>query len=678
MKILKLVMICIALSLVVKAEDGSDLWLRSEMSTTTTPRIHTNKQSQIISIATNELKLYWKGLPIHLRVGNNAITKSLHLDGFVLDYKKNKICVYARTDKGILYGSYALLRAQETNLPMTSKRIIENPSYDLRILNHWDNLDGSVERGYSGRSIWEWGALPDVVSPRYQAYARANASVGINGTVLNNVNANPQILSAEYLSKVKIIADILRTYGIKVYLSANFASPMVLGNTENADPLNPQVIAWWKDKVQEIYALIPDFGGFLVKANSEGQPGPLDYGRTHADGANMLADVLKPYQGIVMWRAFVYNPTDDDRAKQAYSQFQPLDGKFRDNVIVQIKNGAIDFQPREPFHPLFGTMQHTATMPELQITQEYLGASNHLVFLAPQWKEFLESDTYCRGESSTVAKVTDGTLFSHQPSAIAGVANIGKDVNWCGHPFAQANWYAFGRLAWNHTLSSEQIAEEWLHQTFTDNTHFVNPVKEIMLSSWETVVNYMMPLGLHHLFAWDHHYGPEPWCDIPGARADWLPKYYHNADATGLGFNRSSSGSNAIAQYYSPLKEQFNSIESCPEELLLWFHHIPWNHIMKNGNSLWEELCYHYDAGVQEVRSFQKQWNKLEGLIDTERFKQVQEKLVIQESDAIWWRDACLLYFQTFSNLPIPQDIEQPVHRLEDLKKIKLDLKHHN
>jgi len=566
----------------------------------------------------------------------------------------------------------------QTGSDLSTLHISEQPSYDIRILNHWDNLNGTVERGYAGRSIWQWDQLPEKISPRYSEYARANASIGINATVLNNVNASPDILTADYLKKVKVIADILRPYHIRVYLSVNFSSPKILGGLSDSDPLNPHVQHWWQEKTKEIYRLIPDFGGFLVKANSEGQPGPQDYGRTHAEGANMLADALRPHGGIVMWRAFVYNPTPEDRAKQAYLEFKPLDGSFRDNVIIQVKNGPVDFQPREPFSPLFGSMQQTALMPELQITQEYLGFSNHLVFLAPQWKEFLESDTHCKGPQNTVTGNTDRSIYPHRLSAIAGVANIGQDVNWCGHHFAQANWYAFGRLAWNHTLTAEEIAAEWIGMTFTTEPAFSEPVKEMMLRSWETAVDYMMPLGLHHIFAWDHHYGPEPWCDISGARADWLPPYYHNASPEGIGFDRTTTGSDAVSQYCSPLREQLNDRESCPEELLLWFHHVPWDYPMRNGRTLWDELCYRYDGGVQQVREFQKIWDRMEPFVDNDRFRHVQSRLKIQSRDAVWWKDACLLYFQTFSGRPIPYDIERPVHELEELKQIKLDLKHHN
>ena len=464
---------------------------------------------------------------------------------------------------------------------------------------------------------------------------------------------------------------------MKVYLSVNFSSPKILGGTKDADPLNPEVKQWWANKVKEIYKLIPDFGGFLIKANSEGQPGPQDYGRTHADGANMIADALKPYNGIVMWRAFVYSPSDDDRAKQAYLEFVPLDGQFHDNVIIQIKNGPIDFQPREPFNPLFGALRKTPEMIEFQITQEYLGFSNHLAYLAPLFKETLDSDTYSDGAGSTIAKLTDGTLRPAKVTAISAVANIGEDTNWCGHHFAQSNWYAFGRLAWNHQLSSEEIADEWIRMTFTDDKNFVTPVKEMMLTSRETVVDYMMPLGIHHIFAEGHHYGPQPWLSEAG-RKDWTSVYYHNADNTGIGFDRTETGSNAVSQYFSPLNKIYGNIETCPENLLLWFHHVPWNYQMKNGKTLWDELCYKYDTGVKTVREYQKIWDQTEPYIDTQRFREVQSKLKIQARDAVWWKDACLLYFQTFSKQPIPYDIERPVHELDDLKKIKLDMKHHN
>lgn len=557
----------------------------------------------------------------------------------------------------MLYAAYHLLRMQETGQNVVEAQTTENPAYNLRILNHWDNMDRTVERGYAGQSLWNWEELPNTLSDRYKEYARANASIGINGTVLNNVNASPKILSAEYLQKVKALADIFRPYGLRVYLSVNFASPMALDSLSTADPLDKEVIRWWKNKVKEIYRIIPDFGGFLVKANSEGQPGPCDFGRTHAEGANMLADALKPYKGIVMWRAFVYSPSDADRAKQAYLEFEPLDGQFRNNVIVQVKNGPIDFQPREPYSPLFGAMQHTPLMAEFQVTQEYLGHSNHLAYLAPMWKEFFEF-------------VAPASL-----KAVAGVANIGTDANWCGHTFAQANWYAFGRLAWQPSLSSGNIADEWLKQTFGSQPSDINAqLKKMMLDSHEAVVNYMMPLGLHHIFAWGHHYGPEPWCSIPGARPDWLPSYYHRADKQGIGFDRSSKGSNAVAQYPETLAKQYDNIDTCPEEYLLWFHHVPWSHRMKSGRSLWDELCHHYDNGVRQVRDFQKIWDAAEKYIDAERFHEVQSKLKIQARDAVWWKDACLLYFQEFSGMPIPYEIERPIHELKDLQKVHLPI----
>ena len=689
---------------VVHAEDGHRLWLRFN---TSQEGVHhfSGLMGDNNVLAINEFQEAWKLLTGSYLPANKALTdkvlvigtsknrtiksfgfektlKSLGNEGYILKSvnKKNKIytVVTANSDAGLLYGVYHLLRLIQTSQFDENLNIIEKPAYNHRLLNHWDNLDRTVERGYAGYSIWRWDELPAKISPLYKAYARANASVGINGTVLNNVNASPQILSKEYLEKVKIIAGELRPYNIKTYLSINFSSPKELGGLKDSDPMNPEVQKWWKEKAKEIYAMIPDFGGFLVKANSEGLPGPMDYGRTHVDGANMLADALKPFGGIVMWRAFVYNPDGDDRAKQAYKEFKPFDGKFRDNVIIQLKNGPVDFQPREPFSPLFGAMEKTPVMPELQITQEYLGFSNHIAYLAPMWKECLDSDTYCKGEGSTVAKTTDGSIYNQKITAIAGVANIGEDLNWCGNHFAQANWYAFGRLAWNHELTSEQIADEWLKMTFTGDKNFIEPVKEMMLSSRESVVKYMMPLGLHHLFAWGHHYGPEPWCEVPGARPDWLPKYYHNANDTGIGFDRTTSGSNAVSQYNSPLREQFNDIGTCPENLILWFHHVPWTYGMKSGNSLWDELCYTYDSGVQEVRDYQKTWDKLEKYVDAERFRHIQSRLKIQSRDAVWWKDACLLYFKQFSHMPIPYDIERPVWELEELMKIKLDMTHHN
>jgi alpha-glucuronidase len=648
------------------AEDGGRLWLRAAGGGDAQVTCH--KTSPTIDIAVKELQTQWKGAPVRLNLSNAKDVRALGKDGYrISGSKPDGITLTASAEQGLLYAAYHLLRLQETGKADSPLDLTESPRYDLRILNHWDNLDGSVERGYAGHSIWKWDELPLQVSPRYKEYARANASVGINATVLNNVNAAPQILTAEMLEKVKVIAGELRPYHIKVYLSINFSSPAKLGGLPVSDPLDAAVRQWWKKKVAEIYRLIPDFGGFLVKANSEGLPGPQDFGRTHADGANMLAEALKPYGGLVMWRAFVYNPSNEDRARQAYGEFIPLDGKFMDNVIVQVKNGPVDFQPREPFSPLFGAMKKTPVMPELQITQEYLGQSNHLVFLASLWKEFFDSDTYCNGKGSIVAHTTDGTLFPHALTAIAGVANTGDDANWCGHHFAQANWYAFGRLAWNHRLTPEDIADEWIRMTFSDDAGFLDPVKEMMLTSHETSVNYMMPLCLHHIFAWGHHYGPEPWTDIPNARPDWLPSYYHQAEASGIGFDRSTGGSNAVSQYYPPLREEWNNPATCPEALLLWFHHVPWDYKMKNGRALWDELCYRYDSGVQEMRACQKVWDKCEPYIDGERFAHVQSRLKIQARDAVWWKDACLLYFQTFSGRPIPYDIERPVYELKDL-----------
>jgi len=672
-------------SFFVSAEDGHNLWLRNSKSKPV--NVVCLKNSPTLTIAKQELQLGWQGeasASISLKIKQD---KAIIGNGFKIS--KNEI--QANTGFGILYGVFELLRRQQTGEEIIPA--IVNASYERRILNHWDNPDGSIERGYAGGSIfWRKNNSFEVTEndkKLWQEYARANASVGINGTVLNNVNASPLILSKEYLERVKAIAEMLRPYGIKTYLSVKFSSPSLVGGLKTSDPLNPDVIKWWNDKIHEIYNMIPDFGGFLVKASSEGQPGPQDFGRTHADGANLLADALKPFGGIVMWRAFVYSATDEDRAKQAYLEFMPLDGKFRDNVIIQVKNGPIDFQPREPFSPLFGAMKKTSIMPELQITQEYLGQSVHLVFLATMWEEFLKSETYQEGSGSSVARCTDGSIFPQKHTAIAGVANIGLDTDWCGHQFAQSNWYAFGRLAWNNQLTSEQIANEWLKLTFSQsnsssdqsgtsddwNDHFLKPVQKMMMDSRETAVNYMMPLGLHHIFAANEHYGPGPWWAPKGMRKDWTPPYYHKADSAGIGFDRTQTGSNAVSQYHEPLGSQYSDLKTCPEIYLLWFHHLPWDYKMKSGKTLWDEICYHYDTGVQQVREFQKVWDKVRPYVDPERFSQVQSKLREQCINAQVWKDACLLYFQQFSHRVIPFEIERPVHDLNEL--IKNDLKRH-
>lgn len=573
--------------------------------------------------------------------------------------------IAANTDVGILYGSFHFLRLLQTEQDISKLSLASAPKIKRRVLNHWDNLDRTVERGYAGFSLWKWHTLPDYIDQRYIDYARANASIGINDTVLTNVNANALMLAPEYLKKAAALADAFRSYGLKVYLTARFSAPMEIGGLKTADPLNPQVRAWWKQKSDEIYTYVPDFGGFLVKANSEGQPGPQNYGRTHADGANMLADAVAANGGIVMWRAFVYSDEEpDDRAKQAYNEFKPLDGQFRDNVLVQVKNGPIDFQPREPFHPLFGAMPKTPLMMEFQITQEYLGQGTTLAYLAPMYKETLDADTYAEGKGSTVAEVVDGTLDNHKLTGIAGVANIGTNRNWTGHQFGQSNWYTFGRLAWDHTLSSEKIADEWIKMTFTNNDKFVAPVKNMMLYSHEAIVNYMTPLGLHHIMGWSHHYGPGPWVKDKH-RADWTAVYYHRANEQGIGFERTKTGSNAVAQYFPPVTRKFASLEKCPEKYLLWFHHVSWNYKVNSGKTLWNELCYKYSSGVDSVRQMQQTWNNIEGLVDEERFNHVKMFLTIQEKEVKWWRDACLLYFQTFSKQPIPQDLEKPGHTLD-------------
>lgn len=577
---------------------------------------------------------------------------------------KKIIVITANEDAGILYGVFHFLRLLQTQQSIQQLSITSIPKIKVRLLNHWDNLNRTVERGYAGCSIWDWQRLPGYIDQRYIDYARANASIGINGTVLTNVNANAIILTEPWLQKVAALANAFRPYHLKVYLTARFSAPVEIGHLKTADPLNEEVRKWWKDKADEIYRYIPDFGGFLVKANSEGQPGPQSYQRTHADGANMLADAVAPHGGIVMWRAFVYSSeTPEDRFKQAYNEFKPLDGQFRKNVLVQVKNGPIDFQPREPFHPLFGAMPQTPLMMEYQLTQEYLGFASHLVYMAPLFKEVLNADTHSKPAGSTVAQIVDGTADAHTLSGMAGVSNIGSDINWTGHPFGQANWYTLGRLSWDNTLTSAQIANEWIRQTFTNKQAFIDTVQQMMLASREIMVNYMTPLGLHHIMGYGNHYGPAPWYN-KAPRADWNPVYFHRADSIGIGFNRTATGSNALSQYQPAVRQQFENLETCPEAFLLWFHHVPWDHTMHSGKTLWETLCDKYYSGVDSVRWMQRSWDHLKNYIDAGRFNEVKQLLAIQEQEAVWWRNACLLYFQTFSRLPIPEKYEKPDHTL--------------
>lgn len=601
--------------------------------------------------------------------------ESIGKDGFLIqsiEVEGNpQLIVTADNDIGILYGVFRLLRLMQTRQDLTSVSVLDAPQIDLRMLNHWDNLDRSVERGYAGFSLWNWQKLPEFIDQRYIDYARANASIGINGTVLTNVNANALVLTPMYLEKVAALADVFRPYGIKVYLTARFSAPMEIGGLFTADPLEEGVKEWWKNKTQEIYKYIPDFGGFLVKANSEGQPGPQNYGRSHVDGANMLASALAPFDGVVIWRAFVYSEHDaTDRAKQAYDEFVPFDGQFLENVLIQTKNGPIDFQPREPFHPMFGAMPNTPLMMEFQITQEYLGFSSHLVFLPRLYEEVLQSDTYRLGVGSTVAKVIDGSLHNHHISGMAGVSNIGNDLNWTGHPFAQANWYGFGRLAWDPYLSAESIAEEWLLMTYSDDPEFVELLRPMMLQSREAVVNYMNPLGLHHLFDTGHHYGPGPWVSNLG-RPEWNPVYYHQADENGIGFDRTPSGSKATSQYASEIASIMNELETCPEAYLLWFHHLPWDYQLENGYSLWDGLALQYQKGVDQVEQMRQTWESARPFLSDEQYQEVRMLLEIQLKEARWWKDACLLYFQTFSHRDFPEGVEKPTLTLEYFQSLE-------
>lgn len=666
MKKYLILLITVLTSLHVSAQsDGSQLWLGKQYANSCQV-ISQLPDDATAKIAKQELENNWRGKNVELK-----IDKSLNLgEGYNIyarpaqqgDNIQYEATITASNPIGLLYGAYELIRLQNTDAYNTgsgnqqnfSKAIdeTEKPQVGLRILNHWDNLDGSIERGYAGKSIFKWeeiklgkngkgGSISKSLHDRLITYARANASLGINGSVLNNVNASPKMMTAEYINKVKVIANILRPYGIRVYLSINFASPMALGYTKTADPLDKKVQQWWQKKAKEIYATIPDFGGFLVKANSEGQPGPGDYHRTHADGANMLADAVKPYGGIIMWRSFVYgaNHKGEDRVKQAVSEFKGMDGKFRDNVILQSKNGPLDFQPREPYAPIFDNIKQTPQIAELQITQEYLGQSKHLTYLAPMWKEFF------------------GFVNPDRLVGISGVANIGDDANWCGHPFSQANWYAFGRLAWNPSLTAEEIAHEWLVQTYENqDERFTKPVEMMMMTSREACVNYMMPLGLHHIFKFDHHYGPEPDGFITSYPLEWCPVYYHKADAQGIGFDRSSKGTDAVGQYPEPYRSLYDNIETCPEEYLLWFHHVPWTYKMKSGSTLWQELCMKYNMGVAMVEVYRDFWHTsakqyMKG--HEQEWQHTDSLLNVQLENAKEWRNTCLKYFQTFSKMKI-------------------------
>ena len=687
------------------AEDGYDLWLRystivdrSAADAIAEIAVAEEEDSPILQTARSELKRGLDGLlktelastrangardraillgtsraPVIAKLG--LPLESLGSDGFVIRTLTTdgarSIVIAGKSDKGALYGVYHFLRLVQTGQPLAALDIRSQPRTQLRLLNHWDNLDRHVERGYAGQSIWDWHKLPDWLDPRYTDYARACASIGINGAVLTNVNANATSLTPEYIDKTRALAGVFRGYGVRVYLTARFSAPIELGGLKTADPLDPEVRAWWKKKVDEIYAAIPDFGGFLVKANSEGQPGPQDYKRTHADGANMLAEAVAPHGGVVMWRAFVYsNESPSDRAKQAYDEFKPLDGKFASNVLVQVKNGAIDFQPREPFHPLFGAMPKTPLMMEFQITKEYLGFATHLAYLGTLFEETLDADTRVKGKGSTVAKVIDGELHGYAITGMAGVANIGADRNWSGSHFDQANWYAYGRLAWDPELSSRDIAEEWVRMTFSNEPEFVKPVVEMMMGSREAVVDYMMPLGLHHLFDTGHHYGPGPWVNDLN-RADWNPTYYHQADERGIGFARGPKGSNATSQYAPEIAKIFADPKKTPEQFLLWFHHLPWDYKMTSGRTLWHELVVHYTRGVDQVAKMRETWDRMRAFVDAERFEQVAAFLRIQQDEAQWWRDACIAYFHSINKLPLPAGFAPPKHSLEQYKARK-------
>ncbi|MCP8900031.1 alpha-glucuronidase family glycosyl hydrolase [Gilvimarinus xylanilyticus] len=710
-----LVRVCISLTLfgalAAQAEDGYRMWLRYQPTADTQLRSQYQQQftnivqpgdSPTLQLAARELATGLRGItgqeiatPDTPTTGSvvfgtpesSAVIKSLELndqlnalgdEGFVIarrEYRGKPItAIAANSDVGVLYGSFHLLRLLQTQTPVDQLATQSAPAVEHRVVNHWDNLNRVVERGYAGLSLWDWGTLPAYKdNPRYKDYARINASLGINGTVINNVNADARILTDQFLEKAAALADVFRPYGIKLYLSVKFNSPMLLDGFETADPLDPKVQKWWQERVKKVYEYIPDFGGFLVKANSEGQPGPQDFNRNHADGANMLAEALEPFGGVVFWRAFVYAPEQGDRFREAYDEFMPLDGKFKDNVIVQIKNGPIDFQPREPFSPLFGSLEKTNIALELQVTQEYFGFSYHLAYQGPLFTEALNADTYAKGEGTTIGKILAGDVFDYKHTGMAAVINPGNSRNWTSHPFVQSSWYAFGRLAWDVNLTSSAIGEEWLRQTFSNDSDFIQPMQEIMAISREAGVNYRMPLGLTHLYAQGHHYGPAPWHDKSG-RPDWTAYYYHQATEDGIGFDRTQSGSNAIEQYHDELTNKFTDPDTTPEDILLWFHHLGWNYQMNSGRSLWQELVHKYDTGVAQVEQMQKTWESVKDYVDAERYQRVKALLQVQLRDAKHWRDACISYFQSVNGLPLPKGSPEPAHDLEHYKRMEKEL----
>jgi alpha-glucuronidase len=692
-----LLLLVVAATLRSRADDGYRLWLKYDRIADAAPRQQYQRAAQFIAnpgttpvlrAAAGELQRGLSGLlgqavPVITAVGSrtggivlrvdakaSANGQPLKPEGYHIFSEKQNLVITGRTDAAVLYGAFALLRQVQTREPLAGLNLTSNPRINFRLLNHWDNQNGTVERGYAGSSIWQWYEMPERLDPRYTDYARANASIGINGVVINNVNASARYLTAEYIGKVAALAGVMRPYGIRVYMSVFWAAPKVIGGLPTADPLDPAVKQWWTAKSDEIYKAIPDFGGFLVKANSEGEPGPQDYNRNHADGANMLAQALGRHDGVVMWRAFVYKANSNgDRFKEAFEEFQPLDGKFDPKVLVQVKNGPIDFQAREPFHPLFGAMPKTPLVLEVQLTQEYLGFATHLVYLGPLIKECLEADTYAKGAGSTVAKVVDGTVDQHTLSAIAGVANIGSDRNWTGHPMGQSNWYAFGRLAWDHTLSTKTIAEEWTNMTLTTQPAAERTIVDLMEKSRNIYVRYTTPLGLHHIMGESIHYGPQPWLAKAG-RPDWTAIYYHKGDSLGLGFNRTATGSNALALYKPEVQKQWGNPQTCPLDYVLWFHHIGWKQPLSTGRTLWNELCIRYYTGADSVLWMQKQWAQVQPQVDPAIYTDVAARLQTQRKEALWWRDACVLYFQTLSRQPIPAPLVPPTRTLAEIKNL--------
>ncbi|WP_051572094.1 alpha-glucuronidase family glycosyl hydrolase [Ruminiclostridium cellobioparum] len=595
--------------------------------------------------------------------------QNLGEEGFIIklltENEQKQLLVAGKTDRGLLYGVFSLLRLIQTGTGLDELPRIENPVNQLRMVNHWDNMDGSIERGYAGKSIFYKNNKITGNLARIGDYARILASVGINAIAINNVNVHKietLLITDRYIKDAAKLNEIFRSYGIKLFLSINFASPLSTGELSTADPLDKEVRKWWKNRAEFIYSHMPDFGGFLVKADSEGRPGPFTYGRTHADGANMLAEALKPHGGLVIWRCFVYNCLQDwrdrtiDRAKAAYDHFMPLDGAFAENVLLQIKNGPMDFQVREPVSPLIGGLEKTNQVLELQTTQEYTGQQKHLCYLVPMWKEVLDFDTCAKGRGTSVKKIISREVFKNKYGGFATVTNIGDDTNWTGHQMAQANTFGYARLAWDPELTSEEIAESWIRLTYSNDRILVGTIKDMLLGSWRTYENYTSPLGIGWMVNPNHHYGP----NVDGYEYDkWGT--YHRADHKGIGVDRTvRNGTGYAGQYHKEVARLYENVETCPEELLLFFHYIPYDYRLKSGETLIQYIYNTHFEGVEQAEELKRKWESLKDKVEEDVFDHVMERLEGQIAHSKEWRDIINTYF--FRKTGIPDELGRKIY----------------